>query len=418
MSVALVPGEAERAVWALLPPIALFLAVASLDVAQVRRLVFVFLGVAAFQAVLGLIQYGGGPDSMLRFGYLPYGDSAIGSYANRSHLAGLLGMALPIAMGLLAACIFGLHRGARVRRRGGLQGWLNRLASGGSKTNQMAVWSVLCLVLLLGIVFARSRTGIAVAMVGLVVTAVVLVRNFGGKFAAGMTGAVVGLGLTLAVTVGLAPVFARFGLDATQDLRWPMLETTLEAAWRFFPIGSGPGSFVEVFRSVHPQAIGGEAYVNHAHNDYAEWWLEGGVPAVLLILAFIVLYVRRWRGVWAVRGWDSFHMMQVGAGVGLLMLALFGLTDYNLRIPANQIYFALLAAVFFHPGRPGGKEAGVRGPMRKVYASVAEAGGMAVTRPKDGSAAIDPWVEAPASPGVQPTAPPSSPLKGSNPFME
>jgi hypothetical protein len=45
-------------------------------------------------------------------------------------------------------------------------------------------------------------------------------------------------------------------------------------------------------------------------------------------------------------------MMQVGAGLGILLILLFGLTDYNLRIPANAMYFAFLAAVFFHPGEP------------------------------------------------------------------
>jgi hypothetical protein len=32
------------------------------------------------------------------------------------------------------------------------------------------------------------------------------------------------------------------------------------------------------------------------------------------------------------------------------MMALHGLTDYNWHIPANAIYFALMAGVFFHRG--------------------------------------------------------------------
>lgn len=418
MPMALVPLDAEQAVWALLPPVALFWLVVGQEVAQVRRLVGVFVAVATFQAVLGLMQYGAGPESALRFGYEFYGDSAIGTYANRSHLAGMLGMALPIALGLLAAAIFGLSSDG-ARKHGG---WLARfkgLASGGGKTNRVAVWSVVCVALLLGIVFARSRTGIAVGMVGLVLTALLLMRNFGGGFAARMMGAVAGLGVTLAVAVGLAPVFARFGLDATQDARWPMLATTLETAWRFFPLGSGPGTFVEVFRGVHPDSIGGEAFINHAHNDFAEWWLEGGVPAAVLLLAFTVLYGLRWRQVWAVRNWEALHMMQVGAGVGLLMLTLFGLTDYNLRIPANQIYFALLAAVFFHPGEAS---AARRGERRRVSRpSPSDQGGVPqdidarLSEAKRNVGGWDGGGEASADkPGH--TRPPLAP--GSNPFAE
>jgi hypothetical protein len=34
----------------------------------------------------------------------------------------------------------------------------------------------------------------------------------------------------------------------------------------------------------------------------------------------------------------------------LLLLILHGLTDFNLRIPANAVFAAFLAAVFFHRG--------------------------------------------------------------------
>ena len=44
--------------------------------------------------------------------------------------------------------------------------------------------------------------------------------------------------------------------------------------------------------------------------------------------------------------------VQAGAGIGLLMMALHGLTDYNWHIPANAIYYALMAGVFFHRGEP------------------------------------------------------------------
>jgi hypothetical protein len=38
----------------------------------------------------------------------------------------------------------------------------------------------------------------------------------------------------------------------------------------------------------------------------------------------------------------------MGAGIGLFLMLLHSLVDFNLRIPANQIYFAFLAAIFFH----------------------------------------------------------------------
>jgi hypothetical protein len=43
--------------------------------------------------------------------------------------------------------------------------------------------------------------------------------------------------------------------------------------------------------------------------------------------------------------------MRIAAGIGLLMMMLHGLVDFNLHIPANAVFFAFLAGVFFHQAR-------------------------------------------------------------------
>ena len=42
--------------------------------------------------------------------------------------------------------------------------------------------------------------------------------------------------------------------------------------------------------------------------------------------------------------------MRISAGIGLLLMGLHGLVDFNLHIPANAVFFAFLAGIFFHPG--------------------------------------------------------------------
>jgi hypothetical protein len=51
---------------------------------------------------------------------------------------------------------------------------------------------------------------------------------------------------------------------------------------------------------------------------------------------------------WTRKEWNALRFMQAGAGIALLLMMLHGLTDYNLHIPANAIYFAFLAATFLH----------------------------------------------------------------------
>lgn len=85
------------------------------------------------------------------------------------------------------------------------------------------------------------------------------------------------------------------------------------------------------------------------HKGYIEYVFEGGVVAAAVILLFLVVYVRAWPRLLRLPRWGTLSFMQAGAGLGLL-LALHGLTDYNWHIPANAIYFALMAGVFLHRG--------------------------------------------------------------------
>jgi hypothetical protein len=68
------------------------------------------------------------------------------------------------------------------------------------------------------------------------------------------------------------------------------------------------------------------------------------VPALVLL----IFYFTRWPAIFRKKKWDSFLMLQAGAGIGVLMMLLHSLLDFNLHIPANLGYFAFLSAVFFH----------------------------------------------------------------------
>ena len=70
--------------------------------------------------------------------------------------------------------------------------------------------------------------------------------------------------------------------------------------------------------------------------------------AIVVMSLLLVAYVLRWPGLLRHEHWSRLTFMQVGAGIGLFVMALHGLTDFNLHIPANAIYFAFLAGVFFH----------------------------------------------------------------------
>ncbi len=347
-AISLVPSSTEAAWLALLPPLAVFVVAGFLASRQLLALMQVFLGIAVGQALLGLIQYGDGVGSVFRFGNTLMGGSASGTYINRNHLAGLLEMALPVALALLVATVgHGVPRySGHGRRKRTLRQRLARFSV--NRINQATLYGATALAILLGLVFTRSRAGISLAMLGILLCTALFSTRLGGRNAYGLIGSFTAVGVGLAGLIGLAPVWSRFAYsDPIEDGRWRIFDATLQAVGEFFPLGSGGGTFEDVLRRFHPADFLGVT-INRAHNDYLEWLLEFGLAAGLLIAVWLVFYLRQWVRVWKRGEWMPLRFVQVGAGIALLLMMLHTLVDFNLRIPANAIFTALLAAVFFH----------------------------------------------------------------------
>jgi len=327
----------------LLIPLATYLAARSLETKQLRSLVTLLFVIAAFQAVLGLVQISAGPDSPLFLGLDWSGGSAVGTYTSRNNYVGLLYMVLMITLALFMATL-GRHR-ARV----GQQTLRQRLIYFSTmRGHQAFLFGAFSLLLLLAIVFSRSRTGIALMMLGVMLASVLFARRIGGRNVFGMTGTVVSIVLGLAISVGLAPVLDRFSAnDTVSNGRWTIFEGTFDGIAQFFPVGSGPATFRETFPPFQ-DASQGQYIINNAHNDYLEWLYDGGLLAAILIAAWLLLYLVRWASIWKRDKWGEFRFIQIGAGIGILLMLLHEGVDYNLFVPANMVFFAFFAGLFFH----------------------------------------------------------------------
>jgi O-antigen ligase len=300
---------------------------------QVVRAMQLLVAVAAVEAIIGLIQYGllGGGAAGVR---------ASGTFANPNHFAGLLVMVLPIALMGLAVEI-GDRTREHVRGRG-LFGALKRAVA--SKGLKVMIAVAVIVLLLMAIVFSRSRAGIALAALGVAVTTLTAAPRIGGPRAYGVMGLVLAVVVGLAAAIGLIPVIDRFAdTDVFEDERWPMILAAVEMAGRYFPVGSGMGTFAALYPPFQPDRI--LALVHRAHNDYVEWVAEAGLLALVAIAVAVTMYVARLVMLAREQEKHRVHYLQVGAAIGLFLMALHGLVDFNLRIPANAIVFALLGGV-------------------------------------------------------------------------
>lgn len=322
LAMSLVPSKTAYSMLALLPPLAIFLAVGCLNNQQIRASIYVFLGVAAFQAAWGLSQYAAGVSH-----------SANGAYPSRDHFAMLMEMAFPLAAGLLAYAIGRKqeHDGYNVDR------WTQKL-------NSALVFGSLALLLLLAGIFSRSRTGGALMLAGLLLSSLAFAGHIGGKRSASLTVVLGVLGFGVASTIGLIPVLNRFvEANPIEDERWRIADVTLQGIQQFFPLGSGLGTFADIYRAFQP--IEQPGFVHNAHNDYLELLFETGVVGIGILIAFFALYGYGW---WKLRKqpWQQERFIKTSAGIGVLLALLHAFVDFNFHIPANALFFAFLVGIF------------------------------------------------------------------------
>lgn len=134
--------------------------------------------------------------------------------------------------------------------------------------------------------------------------------------------------------------FLGLGVDEVRAMIW---RTTSGAIADHWLVGTGIGSFVNVYPFYEDPAQITSEYINHAHNDYLEIILETGIFGILLVLFFVVVASS---GAGRTTLAKSFF-------VATLAILIHSLVDYPLRTMAISIllgYFAshLLAA----DGRP------------------------------------------------------------------
>jgi O-antigen ligase len=329
-----------NALFSLMGPIAVLVAVLVLDMQRHRQLLLLLIGIGFLSGIIGMIQAIGPSNGTLYFYRITNNGLAVGLFANRNHQAAMLATVYP----LLAANL-SLFKGRPDRL------FFHR---------SMALTGT-CL-LFSFILMTGSRAGFVLAIVGIAFgwwiyrapTAqgrVVGIRSeHRSRFVGlGVAGVLLVVGLVVAATT---PALQRLlETDPASELRVQALPIVADAIGKFFPFGSGIGTFVEVYQIFEPDRFVSEQYFNHAHNDFAEWILTGGVPAVLLLLwavfmagvAFLALLRRRNAAVG-----DPDYSTQILGRTGfavVAMLALASVTDYPLRVPSLLLY-ATVAAVW------------------------------------------------------------------------
>ncbi|SFP44436.1 O-antigen ligase family protein [Qipengyuania nanhaisediminis] len=298
--------------------------------ASTRDLLQIVAGLGILNAALGLLQVISGRSSPLYFYELTNWGSAVGIFANENHSA------VFAACSLLVVARLGLE--ARIQR--------------GARWLSIFYPASFFLIVLVALV-SGSRAGF-VACLGAALIAVVMIGVSPARRSENPPPgrlrrwseqrpylvAVVPL-LILALTVvgfvalGRAPAFSDIlAKDSFADLRWSILPVISEMLSTHWLVGSGFGSFEQVYHIYEPSELLMPRYVNQAHNDWLQFVIEGGVIAGALLAGLTV---------WMVRSLSrSFHV-RMGPVFGIFWISIFSiiaaasLVDYPLRTPIFQL---------------------------------------------------------------------------------
>jgi hypothetical protein len=304
------------------------------------------VGLACVSVVLGIMQVAGGAESPFRLGDFHNLTGALGFFTYRNHQAAFLLMVVPVAVALLLIRdVPSLERTPRSRR---------------------VLPAAAVAILLLGIPLTYSRAGVVLglAMLGGCVALAWSARGAraGWRWVPAVAGAATA-GILMVVWAASGTVAWRFGEGLLEDARWSLYRRVAEIGSTYQPPGAGLGAFEQVFQAAPENVALMGAYMNHAHNEWLQLWLELGWAGALAALVAVAFLGRAALKVWR-RDVQSRSpaavMLARAASISLAVGLVHAYFDYALRSGTTIVVFSLLVALLVREGYPEPKLAGER----------------------------------------------------------
>jgi O-antigen ligase len=294
---------------------------------QLRKFVYLIIGVASFISIFGLFKYFGSNP----FPWWEYNDVGMSSdrltatFGNPDHLAGYMEMTLPLVLGLF---LIGFERGKKF----------------------FIIY--LAMLILAALIFSLSRGAWFGSITGLTLMAAYLLfdRHFKRK---GLVLGIIGVTLAAAfIVLSTTPVVERI-LTLTERAPESNLHSRM-MVWggavrmiENYPVlGTGPGTFAFAYTEFQPPGL--SKHYTMAHNDYLHFVSEVGLPLIAIIIWMVIaLYRKGFKKLKnpsrLVRG------ITLGAMSGITAILVHSAGDFNFHIPANAILFTIFAAIVVSP---------------------------------------------------------------------
>lgn len=293
-------------------------------------------------ALYALLNYLSRNALSLHFEPSAYRDRARGPFVNPNHFAAWTGLVLPLALSVL------FFRSRSWKKPGETS--LARMAGSLAADISRRYWKILAalagLLMLLGVIFSASRTGIVAAAAGLAVFALMALvlrarakRGVWWPIAAAL---VVLVALAAGAWIGLDPVVRRFAeLEPSAAQRLDIWKSALDLFADFPAAGTGLGTFPHAFPAYQDEALRGG--FSFPHNEALHLLCETGLAGFALLGGALLLWIGAFLLRFARADLRSDRVyLASGAFAGFFSLLLNGGTELSMRMPANLFLGSLL----------------------------------------------------------------------------
>ena len=319
------------------------------DADRLDRLAYVVVCSGVLQAVLGAVLFSLKAEYRVFYTQVSH-TRMIGTFVYHNSMAGYLCMCLSVGIGLMLSRLAGNAQPGMT--------WKARLVNVMTFVLSAKMrLRLLLVVMVIALVLTRSRMGNAAFFTAMLVVgsvAIILARRTAPQTIALIASLVIIDVLVVGTWVGLEKVVERIqetelrtadgGLSESVEARTEAARTALAIVQDFAAVGSGGGSFYNVFLSYRTPQYG-YSYVDHTHNDFVEIASDYGLAGLTLLGLLVALTLWKTLQVLAKRRSTLPRGIAFGVAMSIVALLVHSTVDFNLQIPANALTIAIILAM-------------------------------------------------------------------------
>jgi len=299
---------------------------------KVKFILFVVLITLTIESIIGIYQY----ITQNPIFFEGSRNFATGTYYNRNNFSGFIELTLPLFIGF----IFTFWRFGSFKN-------IKSLIKESDTLMKSVLFLFLVGIAFMSLLFSLSRMGIFSFLISLIFFYLVYKKYYKNINTSWFLIFIIFVGLTFGLFVGLLALFERFvDIGIRPDVRLSVWTDSFRIFKNFPLFGTGLATFEYVYQSYRTLLI--SSVFKYTHNDYLQLLFETGLVGFGFIITSLTLFFRSsfktLNNLYRVHD-DFGFFICLGSLTGIVSILIHSLTDFNLHIPANAIYFSLLVGL-------------------------------------------------------------------------